>query len=415
MPAKKQDEIVDILIAGGGAPGLVLATLLAPLGLRVAVIDPAPFPGLAEARPDNRTSALMQGSINIVRAAGAWEACADRGAPLQVLRIIDENAPRAKDDKTIQSDFHASEIGLSAFAMNMPNGILRAALCDRAREIGDIDLRPGRSLAGYTVEAGFARATLDDGATIKARLIVGADGRGSKVREIAGITARTHEFGQAAITCLIEHSQPHDFISTEFHRPTGPFTLVPLPGDMSSVVWVDYQDAADSMMKVSRPVIEQALQERSRDRLGRVKMVGNPSSWPLIGMKAKQIVAPRVALVAEAAHVLHPLGAQGLNLSLRDVAVLAETIADAARLGLDFGSKVVLDRYAKRRATDIDSRVYGTEGFNHFVSNNKQAVHNLRRAGLRVVGSVTPLRNLAMQHGLAPQDADSRLLAGQAL
>lgn len=413
MTIKKQGRVTDILIAGGGAPGLALAALLAPLGLTVAVIDPAPFPGLKDARADNRTSALMQGSINIVRATGAWDACAGRGAELQVLRIVDENAPR--DGEIIRTDFHASEIGLPAFAVNMPNGILRAALCDRAREIDGITLLPGRALVSYEIVAGGVSAVLDDGTEIAAHLLVGADGRGSKVREIAGIACRTHQFGQAAITCLIEHSRPHDFTSTEFHRPSGPFTLVPLPGDMASVVWVDYQDEADAMMKASRPDFEQALQERSRDMLGRVKMVGTPSCWPLIGMKAKALVAPRVALVAEAAHVLHPLGAQGLNLSLRDVAVLAETIADAARLGLDFGSMVVLQGYAKRRAADISSRVYGTEGFNHFVSNNRQAVHNLRRAGLRVVSGMAPLRHLAMQRGLAPQDADSRLLAGQAL
>lgn len=421
MPAKTQKTKnhektqTDILIAGGGAPGLVLAALLGPLGLRVTVIDPAPFPGLKDARLENRTSAMMQGSINIVRAAGAWDDCVEYGAELQILRLVDENTPPSKKGEIIQTDFHAAEIGLPAFAVNMPNSILRAALCDRARQIKQITLLPGRALASYDVGMGAVTAHLDDGTEITANLIVGADGRGSKVREIAQIPYRTHDFKQAAITCLLEHSQPHDFISTEFHRPTGPFTLVPLPGNMASVVWVDYQDTADEMMKLSRPAFEQALQERSRNHLGSVKMVGTPSCWPLIGLKAKKLIAPRVALVAEAAHVLHPLGAQGLNLSLRDVAVLAETIADAARLGLDIGSMVVLQNYAKRRAADIHSRVYGTEGLNHLVSNNKQLVHNIRRAGLRMVGSLTPLRNLAMQQGLAPYDGESRLLAGGAL
>ncbi|MBU0859899.1 MAG: FAD-dependent monooxygenase, partial [Alphaproteobacteria bacterium] len=302
-----------------------------------------------------------------------------------------------------------------AFAVNMPNGILRAALCDRVRDFKNITLHPGRSLRDFETDDSGVTAHLDDGTIIRAHLIVGADGRQSKVREVAGIEARTQEFGQSAITCLIEHSRPHDYISTEFHRPTGPFTLVPLPGKMSSVVWVDDSAAADAMIAVSKRALEQALQDRTRNALGSVKMVGTPSCWPLIGMNAKSLTAPRTALVAEAAHVLHPLGAQGLNLSLRDVAVLAETIADAARLGLDYGSGVVLQNYARRRAADIGGRVYGTEGFNHLVSNSKPAIHGLRRAGLRVISAVAPLKNIAMQQGLAPQDADSRLLRGQAL
>lgn len=402
---------MDILIAGGGAPGLALACLLAPMGLRVAVIDPAPFASMADVKTDARTAALMQGSINVLRAAGAWNDCAGHGAELRILRIIDENGRRGA---AVQADFRASEIGLDAFAVNMPNNILRAALCERARGIQNITLLPGRTLAGFTND-GRVTATLDNGIIIDAALLVGADGRHSKVREIAGIASRTHDFGQSAITCLIEHTKPHDYISTEFHRPAGPFTLVPLPGKMSSVVWVDHADEADALMKISKPSFMQALQDRTRDALGTVRLMAGPSCWPLLGLRAARLTAARVALIAEAAHVLHPLGAQGLNLSLRDAAALAEVIADAARLGLDIGSAVTLAAYEKRRVADVDGRVYGTEGFNHLVSNSKTAVHGLRRAGLRVVSGFAPLKNIAMQQGLAPQDAESRLLRGQAL
>lgn len=406
-----QTRDIDILIVGGGAPGLTLAALLAPLGLTVAVVDPAPFPGMADTKQDARTSALMQGSVRVIRAAGAWDLCAAHGADLRTLRIVDENGRRGA---AVTADFRASEIGLEAFAVNMPNATLRAALCDRVRGMRGVKLLPGRRLADYTVD-GRVRATLDDGTIINAALIVGADGRDSSVRRIAGIEARTHDFGQSAITCLIEHTRPHDYISTEFHRPTGPFTLVPLPGRMSSVVWVDTTADADAMVALSRPSFVQALQDRTRDALGTVRMVAGPACWPLMGLRAKRLTAPRAALIAEAAHVVHPLGAQGLNLSLRDAAALAEVIADAARLGLDIGSAVTLAAYEKRRVADVDGRVYGTEGFNHLVSNGKPAIHGLRRAGLRVISGLGPLRNLAMQQGLAPQDENSRLLKGQAL
>ncbi len=401
----------DILIIGGGAPGLALATLLAPLGLAVAVVDVAPFAGLRDLKPDTRTAALMQGTVRILRAAGAWDSCAAHGADLRTLRIVDENGRRGA---AVTADFRASEIGLDAFAVNMPNAVLRAALCDRARTVKNITLLPGRRLADYSTES-RVHATLDDGTIINATLIVGADGRESAVRTIAGIETRVQEFGQSAITCLIEHNRPHDNISTEFHRPSGPFTLVPLPGKTSSVVWVEHTADADALMSVSRPSFMQALQDRTRDALGGVRMVAGPSCWPLIGLRAARLTAPRMALIAEAAHVLHPLGAQGLNLSLRDAAALAETIADAARLGLDIGSAVTLAAYEKRRVADVDGRVYGTEGFNHLVSNNKSAIHNLRRAGLKLVSGITPLRNIAMQQGLAPQDENSRLLKGHAL
>lgn len=399
----------DILIAGGGAPGLALALLLARAGLTVTVIDPAPFAGLKDVKPDSRTAALMQGSIRILEATGAWDDCAPHGAALKILRIVDENAAR---EKPVTADFHADEIGLPAFAVNMPTGPLRAALCDRARAEKNIALRPGRTLAAFTIDDAGATATLDDGTTWRARLIVGADGRHSKVRAIADIDCRTHEFGQSAITCLIAHTRPHDFISTEFHRPAGPFTLVPLPGLRSSVVWVDDTDNANALMKLSRPAFEQALRDRARGVLGDITITEGPSCWPLQGLSAQALTAPRVALVAEAAHVLHPLGAQGLNLSLRDVAALAETIADAARLGLDIGSRTVLATYDKRRRADINGRVYGTEGFNHMVSTDRAALHGMRRAGLRLVATVAPLKQFAMRQGLAPQDENGRLIAG---
>lgn len=407
-----QNHQTDILIAGGGAPGLTLALLLAPLGLHVTVIDPAPFTGLKDARPDNRTAALMQGSIRIIEAAGGWAACRPYGAELRTLRIVDENSLRRKK---IQADFNATEIGLDAFAVNMPNGILRAALCDAAKDCAAIRLTPGRRVTQLVPDDTGTTVTLDDGTALRARLVAGADGRQSQIRALSHISARTHEFGQSAITCLVEHSRPHDYISTEFHRPTGPFTLVPLPGKMSSVVWVDDTAAADAMMAVSKRAFETALQDRTRGVLGTVRLSGAPGCWPLIGLKTHRLCAPRAVLIAEAAHVIHPLGAQGLNLSLRDAAVLAETIADAARLGLDYGSRTVLESFEKRRMADIGGRVYGTEGFNHVVSNRKTAIHGLRRAGLQIVSNISLLRTLAMQQGLAPRDADSRLMNGGAL
>jgi 2-octaprenyl-6-methoxyphenol hydroxylase len=228
------------------------------------------------------------------------------------------------------------------------------------------------------------------------------------VRELAGIECRIHDFGQKAITCLLKHTKPHDFVSTEFHRPAGPFTLVPLPDKNSSLVWVEKSEDADAFFKSD---MRAAIEEKSGGLLGAIELAAPAAAWPLQSLKAKSLIAPRVALMAEAAHVLHPVGAQGLNLSLRDAAALAETIADAMRLGQDPGSKAVLEEYARKRGADVMTRAVGTESLSHLMTSEFPLAKQVRRGGFRIVAGVPPLRHLAMQEGLAPGNG-SRLIAG---
>ncbi len=405
-------QTTDILISGGGTPGLALALLLGRAGLAVTVLEPYPAPPLKGLAPEGRTSALMQGSLNILKATGGWEIVRPYAAPLETLRIIDDSA--GLDAKPVQTDFTAAEIGLDAFGMNVPNNILRAALAAETRRVKTIRVIAA-GLEEITLSDGHISATLDNGDTITAALLAGADGRASPTREAAGITVKTRDHGQRAITCLIEHDEPHDRISTEFHRPSGPFTLVPLPGRMSSVVWVEYADDAETFMGLSAHAFQRALQDRTRGALGTVQVTTPPQSWPLKSLVASTLTAPRIALIAEAAHVLHPIGAQGLNLSLRDVAALAEIIVDQARLGLDPGSGSALKQYEARRRADIGSRASGTNSLNRLVSNDLSLLRHLRHAGLRMLDNVTPFKTLAMREGLAPADRDSRLAQGQAL
>ncbi|HEY8190360.1 MAG TPA: FAD-dependent monooxygenase, partial [Micavibrio sp.] len=313
-----------------------------------------------------------------------------------------------------QADFRAGDIGLPCFGVNMPNNILRAALF---RQIA-----AHKKIAFLKAEIDHLRA--DDfgisivaagGHEIRSRIMAGADGRVSRTRALAGIGTKDQASGQRAITCLISHSKPHDNVSSEFHRPGGPFTLVPLPGKMSSVVWVEYDENADKFMKLRRQDFEAALQNRTSGMLGKIALAASPESWPLKTMRAESIVAPRIALMAEAAHVLHPLGAQGLNMSLRDAAALAEEIADAARNGLDIGSAAVLRRYEFRRRADIITRLLGTNGMNRMVSNNSSLLHGLRRAALQTIHSTESLRRFVMHEGIAPGYDDSRLARGETL
>lgn len=399
----KKTDGTDIIVAGGGVAGLALAALLAGAGIRAAVIDPHPPAKTDGAKADGRTSALMHGSVNILKRTGAWERCAARGEELRTLRIIDDGGKAP-----VQADFHAEEIGLAAFGVNMPNAALRAAL-------GELVPVMRGAVRGFETGDSGVTVFLDSGQTLHGKLLVGAEGRRSAVREGAGIACRRHDYGQKAITCLFGHERPHEFTSTEFHRASGPFTMVPLPGNRSSLVWVDFDREADAFAALSPAAFARAVQERTGGRLGKIDVLTAPEAWPLQSLKAARLTARRVALIAEAAHVVHPLGAQGLNLSLRDAAALAETVTDALRLGLDPGSAAVLGLYERRRTADIASRVAGTDGLNRLVSNGSKFVAAVRRAGLGAVGGVSVLREFAMQQGLAPALDQSRLAAGHPL
>ena len=238
---------------------------------------------------------------------------------------------------------------------------------------------------------------------VNADLVVGADGRRSTVREWAGINAAQKDYGQSAITCVISHSQSHDDTSTEFHRTGGPCAFVPCGDNTSAVVWVEKTDDANEFLKLPRAAFISALQERSRGILGQIDMIVDPVSWPLMTLKADRLIAPKIALIAEAAHVLSPIGAQGLNISLRDVEVLANTVLKAVKAGRDIGSMNVLKTYERRRHRDVTSRHFGVNMLNQMVANDNVILREMRRFGLRAIKYAGPLRKLLMKEGLAPK------------
>ncbi|MCB1651022.1 MAG: FAD-dependent monooxygenase [Alphaproteobacteria bacterium] len=402
---------IDILVIGGGAAGLTLSVLLGQAGLSVHVVDPAPPKPLKDTPASGRTVALMNDSMNIIKAAGVWEALAERSAPLQTMRIIDISRPV---HDPVRLEFPASDLGFEQFGYNIPGGYLRAALYEAAQAQENITIHKA-ALESYVVEDGRVSARLDNGTDVEARLIVGADGRASKVRETAGIGTAKREYDQSAITCLINHSHAHENVSTEFHKQDGPLAIVPLPGNQSSVVWVETRARAEELMGLKPSDFESALQEKMQDLLGGLTLETPPESWPLCCIKSKALIAPRTALIAETAHVMSPITAQGLNLSLRDVAALAETLVDGARLGLDIGSAGVLNRYAKRRRLDIETRVFGVDSINRAVSSHSKTLKTARRAGLKFLEKVAPAKYLAMQTGLTPHMDQGRLAKGDAL
>lgn len=424
-----QQNQTDIIISGAGVAGLSLAIVLAKAGLTVAIIDPANEAALSNDAPSGRTVALMNSSLNILKATGAWPAIEGRSAALKVMRIIDISRPQ-KDP--VKEAFEASELSLSQYGYNIPNAALRAKLYTIAKGENNITFYLERKLTQKIpspsrgrVRVGVVQITdtlpptpsLKGGEdlVLEGRLLVGADGRNSKVREIAGIDVTKKPYNQHAITFIINHSQSHNHTSTEFHRPAGPLALVPLPGNQSSVVWVNTPQRADELMNLSKQDFVAALESEIGDILGGITLETAPERWPLCAIKSKDLIAERIALIAEAAHVMSPITAQGLNLSLRDVAALAETVIDAARLGQDIGNGITLRSYAKRRRIDIETRSFGVDHMNRVVSNDIEAIKGLRHAGLKTLGYLPPIKRFAMRVGLAPAIDEGRLAKGEKL
>lgn len=378
-----------VTIVGAGIPGLTLALILAKADFAVTLIDKFKLPDSKNLKPSARTTALMQGSLEILERAGVWPEFQNQCARLATLSIIDDSAyPRGAGDM-IREDFKAGELGLNEFGYNVPLIPMTSALVDKARANDKITI-----LDGIEIDKTHDAITNAD-------LVVGADGRNSIVRTWTSIEAIQKKYDQTAITCVISHSQSHEDISTEFHRSGGPCTFVPFGDNQSAVVWVEKTADADAFLKLPRDGFINALQDRTLGLLGKIGLVVDPESWPLMTLKAKNLVAPKTALIAEAAHVLSPIGAQGLNLSLRDVGALADIVINARDAGRNIGDMAVLKSYERNRRRDMAPRHFGVDVFNQLIANDNILIRGARRLGLRAIRHVKPLRKILMEQGLS--------------
>jgi 2-octaprenyl-6-methoxyphenol hydroxylase len=387
-PARLAGKTYDLAIIGGGPAGFALAALLGPSGLRILLADSAPpAPSLKSAAADTRTAALMGGSIDTLSAAGVWPKLKEYGTPLERMAVVDDSAFPAGADSMIEQVFDAGELGREAFGWNISLSALRAALYERIKTFKNVTVKFNTTITNFDA--------------LDAKLVVGCDGRNSRVRDWAGIAVKRRAYGQTAITCLIRHSRAHRNTSTEFHRPGGPFTIVPCANNTAAIVWVEKDDDARAFLKLPKAAFAQALQDRTRDFVGRIELIAAPASWPLEFLRADRLTGKRVALAAEAAHVISPIGAQGLNLSLRDVTTLAGIIENAAELGLDIGSPTVLERYERARKSDVISRSMTIDLVNQAVATDARGMRSLRRLALRALSLPGPWRKLVMKKGLA--------------
>lgn len=392
-----QRQLCDILIAGGGVAGLTAAAAFGAAGFAVICVDPAP-PVTDRYAPgaDLRSTAFLQPSRDFLDAAGIWQRLAPHATPLRIMRIVDAGGPAA-----LTRDFDAADLGDLPFGWNLPNWLLRRELAARLAELPQVDFRPGTGFAGMLARDDAALVRLSDGSQVTARLVIGADGRDSAVRRAAGIGARTRRYGQKAVVFAVTHAAPHDNISTEVHRSGGPFTLVPLPDldgqPCSAVVWMEAGPVIAALVALPEAAFAAAATERSAGVLGPLRLASARQVWPIISQVADAMTAPRVALVAEAAHVLPPIGAQGLNMSLADVSCLL----DLARTRPDgLGDPAMLATYARRRRPQVLLRVAGIDALNRASIAAPQPLRDLRALGLRALHDVTPIRRALMRLGL---------------
>lgn len=393
-------ETTDILISGGGVAGLVAAAAFGAAGFSVICVDPAPPVTSAEAEgADLRTTAFLQPSRRVLEAAGLWPRLAPHAAALQVMRIVDAGGERP--EPRVVKDFDAAEISDEPFGWNLPNWLLRREMVARLAEIPGVSFRPGIGTTALLPRDREARVTLSDGGSVSARLLIAADGRDSPMRRALGIGVRTIRYGQKALAFAVTHPVPHGQVSTEIHRAGGPFTLVPLPDrdgqPCSAVIWMERGPEAQRLAALPVPDFEAAMTERSAGLFGPLTLVTRRSLWPIISQIAERMDGRRSALVAEAAHVVPPIGAQGLNMSLADIACLHGLACEApARLG----DAAMLSAYNRRRHPEVRLHVAGIDLLNRSSMLGARPLRDLRAGLLGALHSVAPLRRGLMHAGL---------------
>lgn len=377
----------DVAIVGAGSVGLAAALALAQDGWRVAVI------GDAAAPRDGRTVALLDGSWRLLDVLGVTPALAAEAAPLSVMRLVDDTGSLFRQPPV---EFRASEVGLEAFGWNVENAVLVAALAAQVKARATITMMPG------TVEdvAGDGAAVTLSGravAGISARLVVGADGRTSRIRQAAGITTRDWRYPQMALTAILSHRREHGDVSTEFHTRKGPCTLVPLPGRRSSLVWMLDPGEAAAVAALDDAAFARRVEAQTHSLLGAMAVIGARGKIPMGGLSVERFSAGRMALVGEAAHVFPPIGAQGLNLGLRDVAALREAVRGAS----DPGGEPEMAAYDRARQADVRLRTGAVDMLNRTLLTDLVPADLMRGAGLLALSQIGPLRRLVMRQGLA--------------
>ena len=387
-----------IIVAGTGPVGLIAAVALADLGMQVTLAGPSPSSG------DRRTTALMTPALAQLDDLGILAALKPKAAPLKVMRIVDATQRLIRSPVVT---FRAAEIGEELFGLNIPNRDLNAALEAAVAARPVIDWKQ-ELVERWTIGADSVSARLADGTSVEGALAVAADGRLSPAREAAGIRTSVRSYPQAALVLNFSHSRGHGFISTEFHTETGPFTQVPLPGNRSSLVWVVQPQTATELMALDDGSLSARVEEQMQSMLGRVSVEPGRQVYPLGATLPAHFAQNRVALVGEAAHVFPPIGAQGLNLGMRDV---RDLVAIVSEYRFDPGAAEALSKYDRKRRPDVLARAGAVNVLNMSLLSDMLPAQLARSSGLGVVGSFAPIRALFMREGLQPGSGFARVFS----
>ncbi len=391
--------------------GLTLGLALAQGGLKVIVCDPVPKGALLDAKFDGRVTAIAYAAIRMYQALGVWEQLAPDAQPIEDILVTDGAPERAPSPFSLHFDGAEAGTPLGHIAENRH---IRAALFAAVERAPNLELISPAALSDLAADTHGITATLSTGETITARLAVAADGRESAMRERMNIGIVGWSYPQIGIVATVEHEKPHNGVAYEHFLPAGPFAILPMTGNRSSLVWTERDTLAPRMMKLPDAEFDAEIASRFGAHLGGTKATGPRWSYPLKFHLARAYVKPRFALAGDAAHGIHPIAGQGLNLGLKDAAALAEIVLDAARLGLDFGQLDILQRYERWRRFDTFTLGAATDALTRLFSNDIAPLRILRDFGMGVVDQIGPARRFFMRHAGGDIGKLPRLMKGEA-
>jgi 2-octaprenyl-6-methoxyphenol hydroxylase len=401
----------DAIIGGGGMVGLTLGLALARGGLKTVVVDTLPKSTVTGAAFDGRVSALAFAAVRMFRALGVWDHLEPDAQPIEDILVTDGGSGRAASPFSLHFDGAEAGTPLGHIAENRH---IRTALFAALEQTANLELIAPASLVDLEAGPHEIEARLSNGETIAAHLAVAADGRDSAMRERMRIGVVGWDYPQIGIVATVEHERPHDGVAYEHFLPSGPFAILPMTGNRSSLVWTEREELAPRLMKLGEDAFNAEIAARFGGHLGATRAAGPRWSYPLKFHLARDYVRPRFALAGDAAHGIHPIAGQGLNLGLKDAAALAETVLDAARLGLDFGRLDTLKRYERWRRFDSFTLAMATDALTRLFSNDIAPLRALRDLGMGIVDRIGPARRFFMRHAGGDVGKLPRLMRGEA-
>jgi 2-octaprenyl-6-methoxyphenol hydroxylase len=402
----------DVIIGGGGMVGLSLAIALAKGGLDVVVADPVPQSAALDAKFDGRVCALSYASVRMFQALGVWEHLKEHAQPINDILVTDAKLGGAPSPFSLH--FDAAEAHADALGHIVENRHTRTGLFAVANTLANLRFVAPAALTNLVSDASGIVASLANGETIRAKLAVAADGRESPMRELMGLSVISWSYAQWGIVATVAHEKPHDGVAYEHFLPSGPFAILPLTGNRSSLVWTEKDTLAPSMMKLADREFDLEIARRFGGHLGKTKAAGPRWSYPLKFHLARGYVKPRFALAGDSAHGIHPIAGQGFNLGLKDAAALSEIVLDTARLGLDIGALDTLQKYERWRRFDSLVMSFAMDGLNRLFSNDIAPLRILRDVGMGLVDAVGPARRFFMRHAGGDVGKLPRLMKGEA-